>query len=382
MKILKVLLVGGGTGGHLYPLLSVSRKIRSYTKGQVKFLYIGPVNELSKTILEENGIKVKRIFSSKWRRYFSVLNYLEILLFPIGIIQSLLSVLLFMPDVVFSKGGYGSVGPVIAARLYFIPILIHESDAVAGRANRFLANLADKVAISFQYARQYFKKEKVFFTGNPVRFNITAGNEETARQIFNLRNNKPVIFVMGGSQGSEIINQTLVKALPKLLKFYQIIHLTGKGKMDEIVEQVGKLGIKISRSDYHPYEFFSKEMIHAYKIADLIISRAGATSITEIAANKKPSILIPLRHGANNHQIYNAYSVGRDGGAVVIEEHNLQREILIRKIREIFENRLLRENMTKLIGQFYYPDAADKLALALLYLGHVVDDIEGKGLFD
>ena len=365
---MRILLVGGGTGGHLYPLLTVAKKIKELLPRKVEFLYLGPVNRFSKKILEENGIKTKGILSAKWRRYRSLQNILDIFRFPVGLLQSLVSVLAFMPDVVFSKGGYGSVAPSLAARFYFIPILIHESDATPGKANLFMGKISDRVAISFADSQKYFDSKKVLLTGNPVRENIRGGNAEEAQKIFNLKTETPVILVLGGSQGSKIINEKIITVLPSLLNSYQVIHQVGEGNLKEVEQAVGRLGIKIERSNYHPYEFLGEEIIHAYKICSLIISRAGAGSTAEIAAVGKPSILIPIFASANDHQLFNAYLIAKRGAAVILKESNLGRGILLSRIDGIMSNISLREEMGRKVNQFYHADAAEKIAKELLYL--------------
>ncbi|MEA3273170.1 MAG: undecaprenyldiphospho-muramoylpentapeptide beta-N-acetylglucosaminyltransferase [Patescibacteria group bacterium] len=378
---MKILLTGGGTGGHLYPLLAIAEKIKQLKGVETEILFIGPVNDFSRKILKDNGIKTQGILTAKWRRYWSFENILDIFKFPIGLIQSLVYVLFFMPDVVFSKGGYGSVAPTLAARVYWIPVLIHESDVFPGRANILMGKLADRIAISFTSSKKYFNARKVLVTGNPIRANIREGNIEKAREFFNLRPQKPVLLIIGGSQGSEIINERILGILPSLLESYQIIHQVGKGNLSKVKEIAGRRGIKIGRSDYHPYEFLGNEIIHAYKICDLVISRAGAGSIVEIAAVRKPSILIPLRKSANGHQLYNAYAIAKKGGTVIVEEANLRDRLLLTKIDRIMEDVGLREKMSQAIAQFYHPDAAEKITESLVYLAKI-GAIKGKGFFE
>jgi len=378
---MKILLTGGGTGGHLYPLLAVVEEIKKMEGVKPEILFVGPVSNFTKRILEKNGIKTKKIMAAKWRRYWSFENFLDIFKFPISLIQSLIYVLSFMPDVVFSKGGFGSVTPTLAARLYWIPILIHESDVLPGKANLWLGKIADKIAVSFESSKDYFKKRKVFMTGNPVRGNIQNGDPNKAIDFFQLRSDKPVLLIVGGSQGSKIINEKIVEILPYLLDYFQIIHQVGEGNLNEVKKEVGRKGIKIERSDYHPYEFLQEELIHAYRICDLVISRAGAGSITEIATVGKPSILIPLGKSAGGHQLYNAYEVAKRGGAFVIEESNLQKNILLDKINEVFDYAGLKDKMGRAMTQFYFPDSASKIAKALAYLAKV-GDTKGAGLFE
>ncbi len=378
---MKILLTGGGTGGHLYPLLAVAEEIKKIKGAEAEILFIGPVNEFSKRILEKNGIRIKGILAAKWRRYWSFENILDIFKFPVGLIQSLIYVLIFMPDVVFSKGGYGSVAPTLAARLYWIPVLIHESDVLPGKANLWMGKIADKIAVSFESSKEYFNARKVFTAGNPVRKNIQRGDSKKAVDFFNLDLEKQTILIMGGSQGSKIINERILEILPSLLKSYQVIHQVGAGNLSEVEKMAGERGIKVERSDYHPYEFLGEEIIHAYRVCDLIISRAGAGSITEIAAVGKPSILVPLRKSAGGHQLYNAHIIAKSGGALVIEESNLRGDLLLNKIYEIMEGAELREKMSRAITQFYFPNSAEKLAEALIYLTKV-GDTKGKSLFE
>ena len=365
---MKVLLVGGGTGGHLYPLLNVTRKLKEIKGNKVKFLYIGPKNKYSEKILEANGIPVKGIYSAKFRRYFSIKNLLDFFIFPIGLMQSFIYVLFFMPDVVFSKGGYGSISPTIAARIYWIPILIHESDTVPGIANKWMSKIADKVAIYFEGSKDYFKKDKVFLAGNPVREDINQGSVERAVQVFNLRNNKPVIFILGGSQGSEFINEKIIDLLPKLTEKYQLIHQVGDDNFEKLKQFAQKKNIDLNDPDYHPYEYLGDEIIHAYRVATIAITRAGATTIAELAATQKPCILVPLSSGANSHQIQNAYYVGKHGGAYVIEENNFKGDLLLHRLNEIIQNDYLLNKMSNAMGSLHYPQASIKIVEALLYL--------------
>lgn len=378
---MKVLLTGGGTGGHLYPLLAVAKKIKELHGADVEFLFIGPTNELSKKILENNGIRTQGITTAKWRRYFSIENLIDIFKFPFSLVQSLYYVWRFMPDVVFSKGGFGSVGPTVAARFYWIPILIHESDAVPGFANRLMAKIADKVAISFESSHTYFNQKKVILTGNPVRENINEGTVENARQIFGINESKPVILVLGGSQGSEMINRTVVGALPRLLYSYQIIHQVGSGKLKDVDKNAAIEGIKIEHSDYHPLEYLGDDIVHAYKACDLVISRAGAGTIAEIAAVGKPSILVPLATSANGHQLFNAYEIAKVGGTVILEEANLEKGLLFSRVEGVMSDGEVRRSMAIAIHQFYYPNASAKIAEGLMYLAKV-GNVSGAGILE
>ncbi len=368
--MMRIVLTGGGTGGHIFPLISVAQAMRKKFEGEnLEILYLGPLGKLEKEIFTRENIAVKNIFSGKMRRYFSWLNFLDIFKTPIGIIQSLCQLLFFMPDVIFSKGGYGAVPVVLAAWIYRIPILTHESDAIPGTANRIVGKLANLVAITYPSTVRYFEQKKVRFTGVPIREEIIQGQAEEGRKIFNLTESKPVILVWGGSQGSQIINKAVINILPELLFHYQIIHQTGEKNFEEIVHLAGQKGIKAGREGYTPISFLNLEKLkHALAVSDLVISRAGSTSIAEIAANRKPAILIPLLNSANNHQQMNAFDLAQVQGALVLEENNLGNNILLEKINKLFTNETVRKTMAEKIFAFYHPHAAEDIAEGLLEL--------------
>ena len=366
---MRIVLTGGGTGGHIFPLAAVAAKLKEKMGNDAEFLYLGPSQKLEKEIMKRENIKTKRIISGKMRRYFSPLNFTDALKIPIGFIQSLWALLIFMPDVVFSKGGYAAVPVVLAAWIYRIPILSHESDAIPGIANKILGKFSNWIAISYPSAQEYFLKSKVIITGNPIRKEITQGNSEAARKHFDLLESKPTILIMGGSQGARCVNQAIVKILPDLLRQTQIIHQTGEKNFKETKRLAAEAGIKAGRRGYHPVSFMQiDELKKALAAADLIISRAGANSIANIAAVKKPAILIPLPTAANNHQQMNAYEIARIGGALVLEESNLGENMLLKKIEKILKDENLRSNMSQKISAFYHPEAADKIAEGLIEL--------------
>lgn len=366
---MRIVLTGGGTAGHIYPLLTVARKIREKMGEKAKLVYIGAGSNFEE-IMEANGITQKRIIAGKVRRYFSWLNFVDFFKLPIGFIQSLWILFWYMPDVVFSKGGYVSLPVVLAAWLYRIPVIIHESDAYPGLANRMLAGLAKRIALAYPSAKKYFSEDKTALIGNPVREELAGGSAEAARNFFNFTESKPVIFVTGGSQGSQTVNSALARILQVLLQRTQIIHQTGENNYESMVHLAGEFGIKAGREGYYPIKFLNeKELCNAYALADLVISRAGANSITDIAANGKPSILIPIDRSANDHQRMNAYELAKVGGALVLEEGNLGENILLEKIEKIMDDEPLRNKMSEKIKSFYHPQAAEHLANGVIELG-------------
>lgn len=365
---MRIVLTGGGTGGHLFPILAVVREIRKQTGGKedAELLFLGPDGELEEEVMEKEFIPTKRILCGKLRRYFSPLNILDFFKIPVGIVQSLWYLLAFMPDVVFAKGGYASVPVVTAAWLYRIPVVIHESDVTPGLANQIMSRMARRIAVSFPGSEKFFSERKVVLSGNPIRTELTEGSKEEALKIFSLSAERKTILVIGGSQGARAINHAIVGILPKILKKWQLIHVTGKNEYEGVLREAGKLGIKAGRGGYHPYPFLREELSHAFSSADLVVSRAGANALTEIAANAKPAIIIPITSSANNHQEQNAFAFSQAGAAVVLEQNNLGENILFGEIERTIESKELCFELGERIKKFYNSQAVEIIAKEIL----------------
>jgi len=362
---MKIVLTGGGTGGHIIPLIAVARKIKE-KHPDIQIIFIGPNGKLERDLFGKEDILIKGILAGKMRRYFSLLNFVDFFKIPIGIIQTLWILLFNMPDAIFSKGGYASLPVVLVGWLYRIPILIHESDSVPGLSNVILAKFCSRVAVSYPQAENIFPSDKVVLTGNPLREGIDKGDAEVARQKFGLTSSQKTIFIYGGSQGSQTINNKILKILPNLLKKYQVIHQTGEKNIKEVEKIAGELGIKAGREGYFPIAFIGDELRDILALSDLVISRAGANSIAEIAANGKACILIPLEKSANNHQRMNAYSLAKIEACIALEENNLGENLLLGKIEEIFNNEALRNKLQTNIKSFYRPNANEFIANGIL----------------
>ena len=362
---MRIVLTGGGSGGHLTPLVAVAKKIREKVP-EVEFVFIGPKGKLESDIIGQENIPIRNIMTGKLRRYFSFKNLVDFFKIPLGIIESLWWLLIYMPDAIFSKGGYASFPVVIAGWIYRIPILTHESDSNPGLANSMIGKFSNRVAVAYAEAEKYFPATQVVLTGNPLRENINKGNAQSARQLFGLTESKKTIFIWGGSQGAMSINDKILRILPKLLHKYQIIHQVGEANLSEVERKAGELGIKIGHSGYHAVSFLKEELLDVLAVSDLVISRAGATSISEIAANKKPAIIIPLETSAGDHQRMNAYSLARIGGCVVMEENNMGENMLLEKIDQIMNDEILQNKLASNIELFYHPEAADKIANGIL----------------
>ncbi len=357
---MRIVLTGGGTGGHLTPLVAIADKLKAKLGPEAQLLYIGSGAEMEKQMMAQEGIPAKFVQSGKMRRYFAMENFVDFLKIPVGFIQSLWILLRFMPDAIFSKGGYVAVPIVLAAWVYRIPIMIHESDSIPGVANQFLSKFANRIAVAYPSAEQYFPKEKTALVGNPIRFQVTDGDAVMFRQQLGFTQSRKTILILGGSQGSRVINNAIVKILPKLLHHYQVIHQTGEKNYESVLHDAAYMGIKSGHDGYYATAFMNANQLRdAFALSDLVISRAGATFITEIAANGKAAILIPIATSANNHQEMNANELAHIGAALVLEEGNLGEHILMEKIEKILSDEVLRQSMIEKIKTFYHPNAAE-----------------------
>jgi UDP-N-acetylglucosamine--N-acetylmuramyl-(pentapeptide) pyrophosphoryl-undecaprenol N-acetylglucosamine transferase len=368
------MLLGGGSGGHVFPLIAVANalKEKSQQTGIPLELMILGEGKFMQNAAAENGILFKPVMAGKLRRYFSPLMLLDIVKVPVGFFQALWYVFRFMPDVVFAKGGYASLPGALVAKLYFIPLFVHESDSIPGLANRVLGNLAKTVFISFNSGQKYFKAGKTVLTGNPVRKELVVGDRAAGIQTFALNPALKTILVLGGSQGAQRVNQIILDSLVMIVKNYQVLHQCGESQYSAVTKEKEKL-IKEGegeyadalKNNYKVYPFFSeKEMAMAYAVSDLIISRAGAGSLFEIATLGKPSIIIPITNSSSNHQFENALEFSRFGAAM-IEEQNLTPHIIINQIQSILEPEKY-NSVSEKLKTFATPDAADKIASALL----------------
>ncbi len=373
------MVTGGGSGGHIYPIIAVVTELQLEAAKQnidLEVRYLGSAG-MYKKLLEDNNLKVSGILLSKIRRYKFWSNFLEIPKFIFSLFQALWGVYWFMPDVLFSKGGPGSVPVVLAASFYRIPIVIHESDSVPGLSNKLAGKHAKVIAISYAGVAKYFpanqKNQQIVLTGNLIRrslfTNIQFTREQYKRRL-GFDPAKPLIFIYGGSQGSQRINNFIIKNLPLILEVGQVYHQTGKENYNEVLNAaIGALaavpeGLKSSYKAV-PYLNSDAEVQAAYIASDLVISRAGG-QIFEIGGFGRPSILIPLPESAQDHQRTNAYEYEAAGAGVVIEEDNLATNLFLNKVIEILSNKEKTDKMIEAAKAFYKPDAALNLAKIIL----------------
>lgn len=374
-KTFRIVLTGGGSGGHIYPLVAVAEAIQEKaTAAGINYTlaYLGPKDSYG-ALFTSQGITVQTILSGKIRRYFSLENILDVPKFFLGLIQAFWKMYVIMPDIIFSKGGTGALPVIIAGWFYNISILIHESDAKPGLTNLASSRFAKKVFLSFSAAETYFKTKKTEVVGTPVRKDLLEGRavaSEPAKEKLGFDTKIPLTLVIGGSQGSSRINEFIVTNLGKILEVTQLLHQTGIANFDETKElaHAALLDSPI-KNRYHPVNYFTNDLATALTAADLVVGRPGSGSVFELSAFGKPAILIPLEESANDHQRANAYAFSKSGGAIIIEESNLLPGIFLEQLKSILINNDLRAKMAAASAAFFIPGAAEKIAEEILEMG-------------
>ena len=323
----KIILTGGGTAGHVTPNIALLPKLK---ESGFEIKYIGSKGGMEQKLVEDAGLDYYGISSGKLRRYFSFKNFTDPFRVIKGYFEAKKIIRKFKPDIVFSKGGFVTVPVVFAANRYKVPVIIHESDMTPGLANKLAIKKATKVCHNFPETAKYLGAKAVH-TGSPIRAELFTGDKIAALDKCGFTANKPVIMVTGRSLGAENVNRLVREALPELLLDFQIAHLCGKGKLDESL---------VGTSGYAQFEYISDEMKDFFAMADLIISRAGANSICEISALKKPNILIPLSaRVSRGDQILNARSYAKQGFSEVLDEDVATKDDLIVMVHKVFDNK-------------------------------------------
>lgn len=325
----KIIMTGGGTAGHVTPNIALMPALK---EAGFDIEYIGSINGMEKGLIEATGTPYHGISSGKLRRYFDWKNFSDPFRVLKGYGQAVSLMNKIKPDVVFSKGGFVSVPVVLAANHCHIPAIIHESDITPGLANKIAIKGAKKVCCNFPETMKYLPADKAVLTGSPIRRELFSGNAENAIRLCNFKDHsKPVLLIIGGSLGSKIVNEAVRKVLPELLEKFYVIHLCGKGNLDNSLS--GTIG-------YAQFEYASSELTDMFALADMAISRAGANSICELLALHKPNILIPLSAAASRgDQVLNANSFKKQGFSYVLEEEHLTAESLLKAVQEVYDNR-------------------------------------------
>lgn len=336
----RIILTGGGTAGHVTPNIALLPRLKELG---YDIQYIGSYTGIEKELIEPFGIPYHGISSGKLRRYFSVQNFTDPFRVLKGFREAHKLIRQLKPDVIFSKGGFVSVPVVLVGKRCKVPVIIHESDMTPGLANKIAIPSAAKVCCNFPETLKSLPEGKAVLTGSPIRQELLSGNKIAAMDMCHFTSDKPVILVIGGSLGAVAVNNAVREALPELLKDFQIIHLCGKGKMDESLKDV---------EGYCQFEYIKNELRNLFALADIVISRAGANAICELLALHKPNLLIPLSANASRgDQILNARSFERQGFSLVLEEEQLTKETLLAAVKNLYENRTTFINSMKNSGQ-------------------------------
>jgi len=374
---MKIALTGGGSGGHFYPLIAVAEEIRAIEREKhlvpPKLFYLAPT-PYNKQALFQNGIEFRKIPAGKIHRYFSIKNFTGLFVTGWGVLVALWTLFRIYPDVIFSKGSFASVPVAIAASILRIPLIIHDSDAKPGRANLLASKWAFRIAVSFPETAKYWPEKvrgKIAYTGTPVRRALHTLNGEGAREYLKIKDDLPVILVVTGSLGSQYVNQVVVDALTTMLPHSHVIHQTGKNLFDGVKARTSVILHEKEYADrYHAQPYLSAEALQqAASIADVIVSRSGATALAEFALWGKPSILIPIPEKISHDQRTNAYAYSKSGAAVVLEQQNMSPGILASQALSIVADENKKAVMGGAAKHFARPDAGKVIAEELIRIG-------------
>ena len=341
----KIVMTGGGTAGHVTPNIALFPALRAE---DYEIHYIGSFDGIEKKLIEDFDVPYYGISTGKFRRYFDPKNFSDPFRVMKGFFEASKILKHIKPEIVFSKGGFVSVPVVRAAASLKIPCIIHESDMTPGLANKLCIPVSRKICCNFPETFDMLPPEKAVLTGSPIREELSTGNKEVGLAFCGFNHEKPVIMVMGGSQGAAAVNQAIRDALPKLLEKYQVVHLCGKDKMDNLLLTV---------PGYKQFEYIKEEMKDLLAMADLVISRSGANAISEILALRKPNILIPLPSGRGD-QLLNADSYEAQGFSIVINEDDLTTKVLLQKVEELWQNK---ETYVKTMSESKQRDAIGQI---------------------
>lgn len=368
---MKIVFTGGGSGGHFYPCVAVAQEVNAIAEERKllspQLYYIGPT-PYDRKALYENGITFKQSPAGKMRVYSSFLNFFDIFKTAWGIIRTAWQLFVIYPDVVFSKGGHASFPTLVAARVLRVPVVIHDSDSMPGRVSVWSGKFARRVGIAFPEAASAFPEENVAVVGVPIRRELFTIAPEGGKEFFGLDRSSPTIVILGGSQGARRINDTVIDTLPRLVETYQIIHQTGSELFEE-VQRTTKLVLEKSpmKHRYKIFDFLNPLALRmAAGAADIVISRAGSTSIFEIALWGLPSIVVPIPETISRDQRSNAFSYARSGAAIVIEENNLTSNVLLSEIQRLMGDEAKRRAMGEAAKVFSRPEAARTIAEELI----------------
>ncbi len=381
---MRIVLTGGGTGGHVMPFESIIEALRTshvqdkaslpefLEPNELEISFLGVTTPEGEALFKKYDVPAYHIPSGKRRRYFSLKNITDAVYYlPLGIAMALWRMWKIMPDAVLSKGGYASVPTCLAAVFYRIPILLHESDVVPGSSNMFLARFASAITLGFAVAREYFSAwpSKLFVTGTPIRMFVSANQKSTAKQSFGFSPDTPVLLVMGGSQGAEQINEALLACITDIVEHTAVIHITGQLHYEAVTKIASEFLVTSKNKErYKPYAYLTNQMTMALSAADAALARAGASSLAEIARLRIPSLIIPLSSSANDHQRKNALAFEAAGGALVLDPTNVSPNLLKQSLIRLITDAELRATLAKNLEGLDFPNAALDIAKLAMQL--------------
>jgi UDP-N-acetylglucosamine--N-acetylmuramyl-(pentapeptide) pyrophosphoryl-undecaprenol N-acetylglucosamine transferase len=351
---MKIIFAGGGTLGSVSPLVAIFEEIKK-DRPQTEFLWLATKNGREIELIKNYQIPYREIFSGKFRRYFSGQNLIDPLLVFIGFCQSFFIILKFKPDVIVSAGGFVAVPVVWASWLLRKKSIIHQQDVLPGLANKLMATFASKITVTFAKSLAAFSRQKTVLVGNPVRADILSGSQSAGYDYFKLDQNRPVVLFMGGGTGALNLNKLVISNLKPLLEFCQIIHLTG-----------GKINQAINYPHYRQFEFLIGQLKNAYAISDLVVSRAGLGTLTEISALKKPAILIPI---PGTHQELNAMEFFKSNACALLDEKKITPGSFVSAIKTLLFDPAELDSLSRNVAKIMPIDAAAKIAAIIYEIG-------------
>jgi UDP-N-acetylglucosamine--N-acetylmuramyl-(pentapeptide) pyrophosphoryl-undecaprenol N-acetylglucosamine transferase len=369
---LRAILTGGGTGGHIYPAVSIAREIQKRYKN-AEIIFVGTEKGLESKIIPKEGFKLKTIKVRGFERKLTLKNLVAVkeAAFSITSVRKIIKD--FKPDIVIGTGGYVCGTVMLTASLMGIPTVIHESNAFAGMTNKILFRFVDKIALNFEEAAKYFKNpKKVIVTGNPIRSDIFDITKHQGRIELNFEEKMPLVLVTGGSRGARRINQSILSLAEdcSMSGRYQLLHVTGDTQYEAVLQSYKDRKISIDSTNIKVVPYLHN-MPYALAASDIIISRCGAMTLSEITALGKPSILIPFPHAADNHQEYNGRALEKKGAAVVIVERDITEERLKNTVLELLNNKEKLEHMALNSKQLGIKNATEKI-------GDIISELLGS----
>lgn len=370
---MKIAFVGGGSGGHFYPLIAVAQQLHHLAEErrlmEPSLVYIGPTPFEAATLVEQN-IEFYQSPAASITNYASTTkNTAGGVTIVFGIVKSLFQLFRIFPDVIFSTGGYAAFPTLFAARLLGIPVVIYDADATPGKVSLWSSKFARWIAVAHPDAAEKFPQavhHKIVRTGHPIRVEIEHTTSEGGYEFLKVDPHRPTILILGGSLGAQAINNVVISTLPELLQRFNIIHQTGRAHLDEVAG-MARISVPTMEEHYRPFGLLNALALRmAAGISSLVISRAGSGTIFEIASWGLPAIIVPIPESVSHDQTKNAFSYARSGAAIVIEQQNLTPHILMAEIERVMQSPETLERMRVAAKEFAQPDAGKKIARVLL----------------